>query len=48
MRLIDADALKEALLSETRDKFEFVCLSRVPQDYCVKNIKRYFDDNAWR
>lgn len=20
--------------------------SRVPQDYCVKNIKRYFGDNA--
>ena len=22
--------------------------SRVPQDYCVKNIKRYFGDNANR
>lgn len=29
MRLGDLDALKEALTSETRDKFVFVCLSRV-------------------
>lgn len=29
MRLGDLDALKEALISETRDKFEFVCLSHV-------------------